>query len=272
MANGSATGWPASRSRPLDNCPVDNGAAVLPPRPEERLRWLDLIPVLAFTILGIVLVVLLAVTLARLNRSFYQANLGTIGLSAALLVYLAFGAGIAVALRRLRTPLAFLGLHWPTTRDLGLTLVLIVPWYLGVGAVTALSAAVLNRGVPVPSNTRQIFIEHPQGPGILALALLVTAVAAPLCEEAFFRGMLFRLLRTRVPVWGAVVLSATAFGLAHASPAVSLALLPVFIYMGIVLAVIYAWTRSLTNTVLLHSLNNAIGTVAVYVLLTRSVS
>ena len=262
MANGSATGWPASRSRPLDNCPVDNVAAVLPPRPEERLRWLDLIPVLAFTILGIVLVVLLAVTLARLNRSFYQANLGTIGLSAALLVYLAFGAGIAVALRRLRTPLAFLGLHWPTTRDLGLTLVLIVPWYLGVGAVTALSAAVLNRGVPVPSNTRQIFIEHPQGPGILALALLVTAVAAPLCEEAFFRGMLFRLLRTRVP----------AFGLAHASPAVSLALLPVFIYMGIVLAVIYAWTRSLTNTVLLHSLNNAIGTVAVYVLLTRSVS
>src|SRR2546430_5722125 len=93
MANGSATGWPASRSRPLDNCPVDNVAAVLPPRPEERLRWLDLIPVLAFTILGIVLVVLLAVTLARLNRPFYPANLGTIGLTAALIVYLAFWAG-----------------------------------------------------------------------------------------------------------------------------------------------------------------------------------
>src|SRR3989454_3380747 len=199
MANGSATGWPASRSRPLDNCPVDDVAAVLPPRPEERLRWLDLIPVLAFTILGIVLVVLLAVTLARLNRSFYRANLGTIGLTAALIVYLAFGAGIAVALRRLHSPLAFLGLHWPTARDLGLTLALIVPWYLGVGAVTALSAAVLNRGLPVPSNTRQLFIEHPQGPGILALALLVTAGAPPLREEGLLAGVFFPQLRAPVP-------------------------------------------------------------------------
>src|SRR5439155_949970 len=93
---------------------------------------------------------------------------------------------------------------------------------------------------------------------ILVIALVVTAVAAPLCEEAFFRGMVFRLLSTRVPVWAAVVLSAAAFGLAHASPAVSVALLPVFTYMGVVLALIYAWTRSLTNTVLLHSLNNAV--------------
>ena len=60
-----------------------------------------------------------------------------------------------------------------------------------------------------------------------------------------------------------------AFGLAHASPAVSLALLPVFAYMGIVLALVYAWTGSLTNTVLLHALNNAVGTVAVYTLLAR---
>src|SRR2546429_2145396 len=98
MANGSATGWPASRSRPLDNCPVDDVAAVLPPRPEERLRWLDLIPGLAFTILGIVLVVLLAVTLARFNRGFYRGKLGAIGLTAALIVSFAFWAGAAGAL------------------------------------------------------------------------------------------------------------------------------------------------------------------------------
>ena len=45
--------------------------------------------------------------------------------------------------------------------------------------------------------------------------------------------------------------------------------LPVFIYVGVVLAVVYAWTGSLTNTVLLHSLNNAVGTVAVCTLLSR---
>ena len=250
---------------------MENPAAAPPPRPPERLRWLDLLPVLLFTVLGVILVIALVVTLARLSRSFYQANLATIGLTAALVVYLAFGVGIAVALRRLRTPLAFLGLHWPTPHELGLTLLLIVPWYIGVAAVTGLSSALLNHGLAIPGNARQLFIQHPHGLSILALALLVTAVAAPLCEEAFFRGMVFRLLSTRVPMWAAVLLSAAAFGLAHASPAVSVALLPVFTYMGIVLALVYAWTRSLTNTVLLHSLNNAVGTVAVYVLLTRSV-
>ncbi len=240
-----------------------------PPPPDERLRWLDLIPVVAFTILGVILVFAVVVAVARLNRSFYRANLETIVLSATLAIYLAFGAGLAVALRRLRAPLAFLGLRWPTPRDLGLMLALVVPWYIGIAVVTALSSAVLNGGHVVPGNTRQLFIQHPHGPGILLLALLVTAVAAPLCEETFFRGMLFRLLRHRLSAWAAVLLSAIAFGLAHASPTVSLALLPVFTYMGIVLAVVYAWTGSLTNTVLLHGLNNAVGTVTVYVLLSR---
>jgi membrane protease YdiL (CAAX protease family) len=244
-------------------------APVAPPETEERLGWLDLIPVLALTVLGIILVFALLVALARLDRPFYRANLESIALSATLAVYLAFGAGIAVALRRLRAPLAFLGLRWPTLRDLGLTLALVVPWYIGIAVVSALSSVALNGGRVVPGNSRQLFIQHPRGLGILLLALLVTAVAAPLCEEAFFRGMLFRLLRRRAPLWAAVVLSAMAFGLAHASPAVSVALLPVFTYMGIVLALVYAWTGSLTNTVLLHALNNAVGTVAVYTLLAR---
>jgi len=240
-----------------------------PPRPEAQLRWLDLLPVLVFTILGVILVFAGVVALARLDRAFYRNNLETIALSATLAIYLAFGAGIAVALRRLGSPLAFLGLHWPTPRDLALTLALVVPWYIGIAVVTALSSAALNGGRVVPGNTRQLFIQHPHGLGILLLALLVTAIAAPICEEAFFRGMLFRLLRRRLPLWAAVLLSATAFGLAHASPTVSFALLPVFTYMGIVLAAVYAWTGSLTNTVLLHGLNNAVGTVTVYALLSR---
>jgi membrane protease YdiL (CAAX protease family) len=240
-----------------------------PPQTDEQLRWLDLIRVLAFTILGVILVFAVVVVLVRLDRSFYRANIETIALSSVLAIYLAVGAGIAVALRRLRSPLAFLGLRWPTLRDLGLTLALVIPWYIGIAVVTALSSAALNGGRVVPGNTRQLFIQRPHGIGILVLALLVTAVAAPLCEEAFFRGMLFRLLHRRLPLWVAVLLSATAFGLAHASPTVSFALLPVFVYMGIVLAMVYAWTGSLTNTVLLHGLNNAVGTVTVFTLLSR---
>ena len=82
---------------------------------------------------------------------------------------------------------------------------------------------------PLPRRARP-----PLALGLLLLALLVTAVAAPICEELFFRGMLFRLLRERTFLSVAVIVSGLAFGLAHASPAVSLALLPTFVFMGIV--------------------------------------
>jgi membrane protease YdiL (CAAX protease family) len=243
---------------------MEGGFPAAPPQAADRLRWLDLLPVIAFTLLGIVLVFAVLVGLVRSNRAFYRANLETISLTATLAVYLAFGAGIAVALRRLRAPLAFLGLRWPTPGDVGLTLLLLIPWYLGIVIVSAASAVVFNGGRIVPSNSRLIFVQRPGGIGLLLLALLATAVAAPVCEEAFFRGMLFRLLRTRVPLWAAVLLSAIAFGLAHASPAVSPALLPTFMYMGIALAVVYVRTGWLTNNILLHALSNAIATVAVY--------
>ena len=235
-----------------------------PSQAADRLRWLDLLPVIAFTVLGVILVFAVLVGLARANRAFYRANQETISLSIALAIYLAFGAGIVAALRRLRAPLAFLGLRWPTPLDLGLTLLLLVPWYLGIIIVSTASALLFNGGRVVPGNSRLVFTQHPGGIGVLLLALLVTAVAAPICEEVFFRGMLFRLLRTRVPLWAAVLLSAIAFGLAHASPAVSAALLPTFMYMGIVLAVVYVRTGWLTNNILLHSLSNAIATVLVY--------
>jgi membrane protease YdiL (CAAX protease family) len=239
-------------------------APAAPAQAADRLRWLDLLPVIAFTVLGVVLIFAALVGLVRSNRDLYRANLETISLSATLAVYLAFGAGIAVALRRLHAPLAFLGLRRPTLLDLGLTLLLLIPWYLGIIVVSAASAVIFNGGRVVPSNSRLIFVQRPGGIGLLLLALLVTAVAAPICEEIFFRGMLLRLLRRRLPLWAAVILSAMAFGLAHASPAVSAALLPTFMYMGIVLAVVYVRTGWLTNTILLHSLSNAIATVAVY--------
>lgn len=239
-------------------------APTAPPQAADRLRWLDLLPVIVFTVLGIILVFAVLVGLARSDRSFYRTNLESISLTATLAIYLAVGAGIAVGLRRLRAPLSFLGLRWPTPRDLGLTLALLIPWYIGIAVVTALSSAAFNGGQLVQSNSRLIFVQRPNGIGLLLLALLVTAVAAPICEEIFFRGMLFRLLRTRVPLWAAALLSAVAFALAHASPAVSLALLPTFMFMGIVLALVYTRTRWLTNSILLHGLSNAIATIVAF--------
>jgi uncharacterized protein len=239
-------------------------APAAPPQVADRLRWLDLLPVIVFTVLGVILVFAVVVGLARADRTLYRGNIETISLTGTLAIYLAVAAGIAVALRRLRAPLSFLGLRWPTANDVGLTLLLLIPWYIGIAVVTSLSSAAFNGGHLVQSNSRLIFVQRPNGIGLLLLALLVTAVAAPICEEIFFRGMLFRLLRSRVPLWAAIVLSAVAFGLAHASPVVSLALLPTFMFMGIVLALVYSRTGWLTNSILLHGLSNAIATVVAF--------
>jgi CAAX protease family protein len=258
--------YPGLRRKPLSS---DNSGGSLSPDDPGGLRWLDLIPVLVFTILGIILIVATLIVLARSNRAFYRANLETISLLATLAVYLAFGAGLAAGMKRLRAPLAYLGLRWPAARDVGLVLLLIVPWYLGIIVVSVLASVVFNGGRVLQGNSRLLFIQRPHGTTLLLLALLVTAVAAPICEEIFFRGMLFRLLRRRMPLSAAVVLSAIAFGLAHASPAISWALLPVFVYMGIVLAALYARTGLLSNTILLHGLNNALVTIAAFNLAVR---
>ena len=39
--------------------------------------------------------------------------------------------------------------------------------------------------------------------------------------------------------------------------------------MGVVLAIVYVRSGTLTTSILLHAMNNAIGTVAVYTVLTR---
>lgn len=69
-----------------------------------------------------------------------------------------------------------------------------------------------------------------------AVLLIFLAIGAPLIEELFFRGLLFRALLGRMPVPFAIVVSAVLFALAHFE-AVQLAGLAVF---GVVLAYI-AW-------------------------------
>ncbi len=235
----------------------------------EALRLLDVVPVISLTLAGIILIFVALRALARLNPSFYVSNRETLALSATLAAYLAFAAGLTLALRRFRDPLAMLRLRWPTPRAVVLIVLGLVPWFLSIGFVSIAVAAVLNGGKPVPSNTRQLFIQVPHGPGLLLFALLVSAVAAPICEEIFFRGMVFRYLRARWPLWAAVLVSALIFGAAHLSPVTSPLIVPVLAFIGAILALVYEWTGSLTNSIVLHALNNGVLTAAVYLIISR---
>jgi len=86
------------------------------------------------------------------------------------------------------------------------------------------------------------------GPG----AFLALVVLAPLGEEYICRGVLFGSLRQRYGTTVAVVLSALFFGILHVHPvAVINATM-----MGLVLAFVYAISRTLWAPILLHAANN----------------
>jgi uncharacterized protein len=90
-------------------------------------------------------------------------------------------------------------------------------------------------------------------PIAVVIFFLTAAVAAPLFEEFFFRGFLLPSLTKYLPVWGAILVSAAVFGIAHLSLS---EILPLTV-LGTILGVVYTRTRNLLSSMLLHSLWNA---------------
>lgn len=103
--------------------------------------------------------------------------------------------------------------------------------------------------------------EHPvvplmaSGGAALWLAFVLAVVVAPVIEEIFFRGVLFRGLRSRMGLGGAAAFSAFVFASLH--PTLPSGFLPIFT-LGMVLAVLREKTGSLYPGMIAHALNNGI--------------
>jgi membrane protease YdiL (CAAX protease family) len=130
---------------------------------------------------------------------------------------------------------------------------------LGIGPliVEALRAVSGRSTVRTP---RQI-PAHLHGAG-LALTALFTLVTAPIAEELFFRGFLFRSLRDRHGFLFSALMSALAFGAVHYRPSPwqnSILLIVVICFVGFGLAWVYEWRGNLLANMAAHATFNAIG-------------
>jgi len=85
----------------------------------------------------------------------------------------------------------------------------------------------------------------------LVMALDVV-IAVPLVEEVFFRGLLYGLLREKLGIWMAIVVSSALFGMGHGLGPVGL----VTALAGVGFALVYEKTGSLAPAVIAHSLGN----------------
>lgn len=99
------------------------------------------------------------------------------------------------------------------------------------------------------------------------LAILSVVLIAPITEELVFRGILFNYLRRRIPFWPAVIISSISFGILHGniSQGVFAALL------GIILALMYAYTDSLLGDILVHMLCNTTSTILGFLIANNSI-
>jgi membrane protease YdiL (CAAX protease family) len=91
-------------------------------------------------------------------------------------------------------------------------------------------------------------------PGNLALVLLAFCVGPAIGEEMFFRGFVSRGLIARHGVIFGVILATLLFAMAHVG---AVQVFGIF-FMGLVVQLVFLWTRSLPACMLLHGVYNAI--------------
>jgi membrane protease YdiL (CAAX protease family) len=168
-----------------------------------------------------------------------------------------------LALTLILTALLFAGSdlrRFAPVADLGLRRPLRSPYasmaiaYFGYVAVAIVIAALLQ---PEQEDvTRDLgFGEGPLGSTAAALLIIV---AAPLSEELFFRGFMFRGLRRSVPFVIAALISSVVWGLFHYTGPDSWGVVLQLSIFGIALAWLYERTGSIWPTIAVHALNNAI--------------
>ena len=93
----------------------------------------------------------------------------------------------------------------------------------------------------------------------LALMGVTVVVLAPLAEETFFRGFLYKALRGRLTLWASVLISSIAFAAVHFHPILIAALLPI----GAGLALLYELRQSLLTVAVAHGVFNLVGFIAI---------
>jgi uncharacterized protein len=99
-------------------------------------------------------------------------------------------------------------------------------------------------------------IKQEKQTAVLVGFAVMTCIVAPVAEEIFFRGFMFRVFNAKLgPVWG-TLLGGAVFGLVHApNPVLGLIALAV---LGGGLCVLYLRVQSIIPGMALHALNNSI--------------
>lgn len=177
-----------------------------------------------------------------------SALVGELGFALAVVVWIKFVS---------KAPLAALGKPRAPLRDLAVgVLTGIVLVFLGTLAVVVVQTMVtsfVGHQVTLPDQ-----VEACVRGAWLAASGPVIILAAPVGEELFFRGFLYRGLRRRFSTWPAAIISALVFGSIHYAGVSFLLIIPGLSLVGLGLALL-AERRGLLASMAAHAAFNAVG-------------
>ena len=185
--------------------------------------------------------------------------------------FLALGVAVCVVwlvVHRSGASLEAVGFRFPGVPVLIQALLALVPIFLGVALISAAFSTFLP-GFHLQGNVKQ---ELPVGTHVnvirAILILIWASVEAPLVEETLFRGIMFQgitrfashRLERHLSVFVGALVSGVIFGLVH----FEVHTLPILAFLGIALAYIFFYSRSIYGSMLVHGAVNAIAAISVF--------
>lgn len=89
----------------------------------------------------------------------------------------------------------------------------------------------------------------------ILIAFVSAAIISPVYEEIFYRGFIYRWLRTRIDFKGAILISSVIFAIVH-MPTYNV--MPVAFFGGIIFALAYEKTNSIWPSIIIHGATNGL--------------
>lgn len=134
-------------------------------------------------------------------------------------------------------------------------IVALVVFAFGLGWVLELLAERLGEDLP---SVQEEFRQLAGNPRAVPFLILGAGVVAPIAEEVLYRGMMFAALRKHLPAWPAAGISGLLFGMTHFEASLDgyLLVLLVVTPLGMFLAMLYEWRRTLFVPIVAHAVFN----------------
>jgi hypothetical protein len=222
--------------------------------------WRGIGAVLALVLVGS-MVIILAV---RALSSLLGQDLGASGMASPAL-YIAGSAVYGLLLLGIylfavrRTSWRAVGWRPASTQDLFFTtpLVLVLA-FSGMILINLIIVALQGEAIENPQ-IEALTGGKPLTPFQLVLLFVLVAGMVPVAEELFFRGMIYPVLRYQWGSVAAIVGSAAIFAVVH----VSWVLIPGLFFVGLNLALLREWSKSVIPGIVLHVIQNSLALLAI---------